>query len=78
MLLELMMGVPAGRAVEMLHDDQEFFDKMEAYKDGRAGAWPRKLLARLAAVAQHCTAFRPRERAEVRDVLPKVWALVDS
>jgi serine/threonine protein kinase len=75
MLLELMMGVPASRAVEMLFDDQEMFDKIEAYKDGQAGPWPKKLLAKLAAVAQHCTAFRARERAEVRDVLPKVRAL---
>jgi hypothetical protein len=74
-LLELMMGVPAHKAVEMLYDDQEFFDKMEAYMDARAGPWPKKVLAALTGVAQHCTAFRPRERAEVHDVLPKIKAL---
>jgi hypothetical protein len=74
-LLELLMGLPAREVVGMLFDDREFFDRMQEYKDLRAGDWPKTVVKVLAGVAKGCTEFRPRERATVRDVLPKVKAL---
>jgi serine/threonine protein kinase len=75
-VLELLMGRGAREVVDMLFDDREFFDRMQEYKDPRAGMWPKKAVTALAAVAKGCTEFRPRERAAVRDVLPKVRALL--
>jgi hypothetical protein len=40
-LLELLMGLPAREVVGMLFDDRDFFDRMQEYKDPRAGAWPK-------------------------------------
>ena len=74
-LLELLMGLPAHKVVDMLLDDREFFDRMQEYKDPRAGDWPKKVVLALAGAAKGCTEFRPRERATVRDVLPKVRKL---
>jgi serine/threonine protein kinase len=74
-LLELLMGLPAREVVLMLFDDREFFDRMQEHKDPRAGAWPKKVVTTLAAVAKGCSEYRPRERATVRDVLPKVRKL---
>jgi serine/threonine protein kinase len=74
-LLELLMGRPAREVVGMLFEDCEFFDRMPEYTDPRAGAWPKKVVTALTAVAKRCTEFRPRDRATVRDVLPKVRAL---
>ena len=56
-------------------DDRDFFARMQEHKDPRPGAWPKKVVTVLAGVAKGCTEFRPRERAAVRDVLPKVRAL---
>jgi serine/threonine protein kinase len=74
-LLELLTGLPAREVVLMLFDDRDFFDRMQEYTDPRAGGWPTKVVTVLAAVAKGCSEFRPRERAAVRDVLPKVRAL---
>ena len=74
-LLELLTGLPARKVVLMLFDDRDFFDRMQEYTDPRAGGWPKKVVPMLAAVAKGCSEFRPRERASVRDVLPKVRAL---
>jgi hypothetical protein len=51
-LLELLMGLPAREVVVMLFDDREFFDRMQEYKDPRAGDWPKKVVKVLAAVAK--------------------------
>ena len=56
-------------------DDRDFFARMQEHKDPRPGAWPKKVVTVLAGAAKGCTEFRPRERATVRDVLPKVRAL---
>jgi serine/threonine protein kinase len=77
-LLELLMGMPARKVVDMLFDDRDFFDHMREYADARAGAWPKKAVKALAGVAKGCTEYRPRERAAVRAVLPKVKALQKS
>ena len=75
-LLELLMGQPAREVVGMLFDDRDFFDHMHELKDPRAGAWPKKVVTVLAGVAKGCSEFRPRDRATVRDVLPKVKKLL--
>ena len=69
------MGVPARKAVDMLFEDRDFFDHMQDHLDIRAGAWPKKVVTTLAAVAKACTEFRPRDRATVTAVLPKVKAI---
>ena len=43
--------------------------------DARAGEWPAKAVSGMAAAAARCTEFRPRNRANVKDVLPKLMAL---
>ena len=48
-------------------------ERME--KSIKAEAKATKVVPVLAAVAKGCSEFRPRERAAVRDVLPKVKAL---
>ena len=74
-LLELLMGMPARQVVDMLFDDRDFFNRMGDYVDPRAGAWPKKVVTTLASVAKGCAEYRPRQRATVRTVLPRVKAL---
>jgi hypothetical protein len=74
-LLELLMGLPAREVVDMLWEDRDFFDHMQDHADARAGAWPKKVVKTLADVAKGCSDYRPRERATVQKVLPKVKAL---
>jgi serine/threonine protein kinase len=74
-LLELLMGLPAREVVDMLFDDRDFFDHMQDHTDARAGAWPKKVVKTLAGVAKGCSDYRPRDRATVQKVLPKVRAL---
>jgi serine/threonine protein kinase len=74
-LLELLMGLPAREVVDMLWEDRDFFDHMQDHTDARAGAWPKKAVRTLADVAKGCSDYRPRGRATVQKVLPKVKAL---
>ena len=74
-VLELLMGLPARKVVDMLFDDRDFFAQMQQYKDPQAGAWPKKVVTVLADVAKGCSDYRPRGRATVQQVLPKVKAL---
>jgi serine/threonine protein kinase len=73
-LLELLMGESSRKVATMLYDDQAFFDLMPQYKDKRV-EWPKKAVTKLAAVAKLCAEFRPRARAQVHQVLPKVREL---
>jgi hypothetical protein len=74
-LLEVLMGLPAREVVDMLCEDRDFFDHMQDHADARAGAWPKKVVKTLAGVAKGCSDYRPRDRATVQQVLPKVKAL---
>ena len=74
-LLELLMGLPAREVVGMLIEDRDFFDSMQGHADARAGVWPKKVVKTLAGIAKGCSDYRPRERATVQKVLPKVKAL---
>ena len=74
-VLELLMALPARKVVDMLFDDRDFVDRTQEYKDPRAGDWPKKAVLALAGAAKGRTEFRPRERATVRDALPKVRQL---
>ena len=48
---------------------------MQEHKDLRPDAWPKKVVTVLAGAAKGHSEFRPRERAAVRDALPKVRKL---
>jgi hypothetical protein len=62
-------------AAGMMMHDAEFFSTLDEHQDLRAGEWPAKVVSGLAAAAASCTEFRPRNRAKVKDVLPKLTAL---
>jgi hypothetical protein len=59
----------------MMMDDAEFFSTLHQHADARAGEWPAKAVSGMAAAAARCTEFRPKNRAKVKDVLPKLIAL---
>ena len=54
---------------------RDFFARMQEHKDLRPDAWPKKVVTVLAGAAKGHSEFRPRERAAVRDALPKVRKL---
>jgi hypothetical protein len=72
------MALPVRQVVGMMFEDAEFFSSLGQHKDVRAGDWPAKVVTGLAATAARCTDFRPRNRATVQDVLPKLKALKQS
>ena len=74
-LLELVMALGPRACVGMMMHDADFFSALGQHKDARAGEWPAKLVTGLAAAAARCTEFRPRNRAKVKDVLPKLVEL---
>jgi hypothetical protein len=85
-VLELLTGLGPKQVVGMMYDDAYFFSSLGEHKDVRAesgsagaaeaaGPWPAKLVSGLAATAVKLLEFRPRNRARVRDVLPRLKAL---
>jgi hypothetical protein len=76
MLLELITALPVRQVVGTMLDDAEFFSSLDQHKDTQAGEWPAKVVTGLANAAARCTDYRAKNRAKVRDVLPKLKRLM--
>ena len=75
LLLELLTGKTAADAVALHMMEPDLFKDMQKFTDARAGAWPKKVVKVLAAVAERCIEYHPRKRAAVRDVVSQLAAL---
>jgi hypothetical protein len=75
LLLELLTGKTAADAVALHMMEPDLFKDMQQFTDTRAGAWPKKVVKALAAVAERCIMYHPRKRAAVRDVVSQLAAL---
>jgi hypothetical protein len=76
LLLELLTGQVGLAAAALQLDEPDLFEDMQQFVDVRAGAWPAAVVEELAAVAEECICMHARNRAAVRDVLPRLDALV--
>jgi hypothetical protein len=75
-LLELLVGLPVMDIVKPLYNDGEYIKSVWQLADTAAGPWPAKVTKGVAAVAQRCCELRVKDRATVRDVEPRLNALV--
>jgi hypothetical protein len=72
LLLELLTGKVGLAAAALQLDEPDLFEDMQQFADARAGAWPVAVVEGLAAVAERCICMHARNRAAVRDVLPRL------
>jgi serine/threonine protein kinase len=75
-LVELLTGKVALEAAALYHEEPDLFEDMQQFTDARAGAWPAAVVEGLAAVAKECICMHVRNRAAVRDVIPRLDGLV--
>ena len=72
LLLELLTGKVGLAAAALQLDEPDLFEDMQQFVDARAGAWPAAVVEGLAAVAEQCICMHVRNRAAVRDVIPRL------
>jgi hypothetical protein len=75
-LLELLVGLPVMDIVQPLYHDGQYIKSVWRLADKAAGGWPPKVAKGIAGVAQRCCEIRAKDRATVKDVEPRLAALV--
>ena len=77
-LLELITGRAPTAVVQLAYEDEALVRNVHRYVDAEAGAWPKRAVKGLAAVAEGCHQYRATNRTTVASVLPKLKALAAS
>ena len=75
-LLELVTGKSGIEAMALHMDEPDLFEELQHHADARAGAWPGAVITALASVAESCIAYHVARRAFVRDIVPRLEALL--